>query len=345
MTSKHPPRKIANYPIPGDPKGGALLIFGDENAKNMALMSAGFPDGPEIFLPFASRLAKETDTLVGVTCLPGYDDREDKPWTEHKRDKKDGYSFDEMAICIREAAKALRSESSCPSKPKFTGIFHDWGTCPGAMWSNRAIAEGSDNAPDELVYFDVLMPPHPQTLNIPAEEKKSMYQVFCGSFYQCVFVCAFGIQRYVSNALAIMCLVLGIIPIAVLPIGPTLKIDDAIHQQRSPPLSLSRVIFMCYPYFHMTSVSVKKLLKYELDDDFTLPQDLAKVPVLYMYGTEKRAAFHVNASVKILEREHKENKSKSNAIAVDGAGHYLYIQKPDLCFDCVTSFMQKDKVK
>ena len=95
----------------------------------------------------------------------------------------------------------------------------------------------------------------------------------------------------------------------------------------------------------MTSVSVKKLLKYELDDDFTLPQDLAKVPVLYMYGTEKRAAFHVNASVKILEREHKENKSKSNAIAVDGAGHYLYIQKPDLCFDCVTSFMQKDKVK
>ena len=84
MVSSNPPRKIVNYPIAGDPNGGALFIYGDSNAKKMAIMSAGFPDDQEVFLPFASRLAKETDTLVGVTCVPGYDVRPDKPWTDHK---------------------------------------------------------------------------------------------------------------------------------------------------------------------------------------------------------------------------------------------------------------------
>ena len=68
-------RKIVNYPIAGDAKGGALYIYGDANAKNIALMSGGFPDDHAIFIPFASRLASESDTLVGVTCPPGYDDR------------------------------------------------------------------------------------------------------------------------------------------------------------------------------------------------------------------------------------------------------------------------------
>ena len=88
----------------------------------------------------ASRLANEIDALVGVTCLPGFDDRADKPWIEHKREKRDGYTFDEMAGCLREASKALLSESRC-SKPKIIGLFHDWGVLSGTMWANRAIEE------------------------------------------------------------------------------------------------------------------------------------------------------------------------------------------------------------
>jgi len=80
-----PPRKILTYPISADDNGGAVFIYGDPKASRITILSAGFADDHDVFLPFASRLAKETGTLVGVTCLPGYDDRDDKPWTQHKR--------------------------------------------------------------------------------------------------------------------------------------------------------------------------------------------------------------------------------------------------------------------
>lgn len=338
------PRKILYYPIPGDPKGGALFIYGDEKAKNMTLMSAGFPDDQKPFIPFASRMAKETDTLVGLICLPGFDDREDKPWTDHKRDRKDGYSFDEMATCFREAAKALRSESSCPTKPKFTGIFHDWGVHAGAMWANRAIADGSENAPDELVYFDVLMPPHPLTPDMPpADGENSTRQLLVNHYYQFVLGLAFGIQRYVANIFAIVCLIFGMIPLPVLQISPTGKIDDDTRKMLGAP-GISHTIYMCYTYFNAVYrvVGFKRLQKQQFDDDYTLPRDLSKVPVLYMYGTDKNANFHLEQPLKVLQREHDEGRSKSKVVAVDGAGHYLYLQKPDVCFDCVTEFMKED---
>mmetsp|Transcript_36877 Transcript_36877/g.66320 ORF Transcript_36877/g.66320 Transcript_36877/m.66320 type:complete len:346 (+) Transcript_36877:33-1070(+) len=345
MKFDQPPRKIVYYPIPGDPKGGALFIYGDEKAKNMALMSAGFPDDQKPFIPFASRLANETDTLVGLICLPGFDDRADKPWTDHKRDKKDGYSFDEMATCFREAAKALRSESSSPTKPKFTGIFHDWGVNPGAMWANRAIADGSENAPNELVYFDVLMPPHPSTPDMPpADGKISIRQLLVNHYYQFVLGLAFGIQRYVANIFAIFGLIFGMIPLMVpCGISPTGKIDDDTRKELGVP-DISHSIYMCYTYFNVVyrGEGYKKLLTHQLDEDYTLPQDLSKVPVLYMYGTDKSANFHLEQPLKVLQREHDEKRSKSKVVAVDGAGHYLYLQKPELCFDCVTEFMKED---
>jgi hypothetical protein len=151
IAKDYPPRKIVSYPIPGDSKkGGALFIYGDEKAKNIAFISPGFPDDHGVFLPFASRLASETDTLVGVTCLPGYDDREDKRWIEHKRQKPDGYTFEEAAAALREAAKALFAESACPSKPKITGIFHDWGSLVGNIWAKQAMAENSSSQPGTI---------------------------------------------------------------------------------------------------------------------------------------------------------------------------------------------------
>ncbi len=131
------PRKIVTYPISGDEKGGALYIFGDSTSSRIAIMSAGFPDDQSIFCPLASRLAKETGTLVGVTCIPGFDDREDKSWTTHK---KEGYTWDEMVHAFREAVKVLRSESTFSStktsektKAELVGIFHDWAVVPGLM--------------------------------------------------------------------------------------------------------------------------------------------------------------------------------------------------------------------
>jgi len=337
------PRKISYYPIPGDLKGGALFIYGDANAANMALMSAGFPDDHEAFMPFASRLAKETDTLVGVTCLPGYDDREDKPWTDHKRDRKYGYSFDDMASCFREAAKALRAESSLPSKAKFTGIFHDWGVVPGSIWSNRAIADGSDNAPDEIVYFDVLMNPHPSTVDLPkGNDDLSVMQKCYKTLYMIVFASAFAAQTYVCGIFGIITLSLLMILLGLFRLGPCYKIDDDVMQSKSPPMAISRCMYMSYVYFNIfCQLSLKKIWNSEFHEDSTLPKDLSTVPVLYLYGKHKRSYWHKDSSIKFLQREHEEKRSKSNSIGVEGAGHWLYIQKPDICFDHVVNFMKE----
>lgn len=345
MTDKHPPRKIINYPISGDPKGGALYLYGDANAKNVALLSAGFADDHAIFLPFASRLAVESSTLVGVTCLPGYDDREDKAWTEHKTSHPSGYSFPEMAATFREAAKALRSESShTSSKPKLTGIFHDWGVIPGAIWANKSLEDSPENAPDELVYFDVLPDPHPETIVSESRGPKiALTEIIAGIYYQLVLAFSFMIQRYVGNIFAVMSFTIGFLPLSIFPfIAPLCQIDmDVINAKQSTP-SMDRILYMAYPYFNIWRLGIRKMKSFVKDQSASLPKDLTRTPVLYLYGTEKNAQWHKRSAVKHLQRQSREKKSKSNAIAVENAGHYLYIQKPDFCLECVKNFI-KDK--
>ena len=143
---EYPPLKVL-YAIAGDEKAGLMLVFGKKSAKRVALCCAGFPDDHSIFVPFASRLAEENDTLVGIICIPGYDDRPERPWTEHN---KDGYSFDEMVSSFRDAAMKLLAETS-EQNPTFTGIFHDWGVFPGLIFTNIAVEMEQHYAPDNLV--------------------------------------------------------------------------------------------------------------------------------------------------------------------------------------------------
>ena len=147
------PTKIVTYPIAEDPNGGAIFFYGNPNASSIAIFCAGFPDDQENGQVFCSRLAEENNTLVALTCLPGYDDRPDKKWQTHKAE---GYTFDEMAAAIREAVKVLRREST-NEKAKLTAIFHDWGVAPGMMWANRSLEDENADSPDDIVLFDVLM--------------------------------------------------------------------------------------------------------------------------------------------------------------------------------------------
>ena len=73
----------------------------------------------------------------------------------------------------------------------------------------------------------------------------------------------------------------------------------------------------------------------------SMPMDLKRTPLLYLYGTEKRVQFHGDICVKVLEREEKEGRSLSKVVAVEDAGHYLYVQKFDVCFDEVETFLHK----
>ena len=334
-----PPRKVVNYRIADEDKAGALFILGDAAAPKMAILCAGFPDDHAIFLPFASLLAENTEggCLVGVACLPGYDDREDWPWTAHKAE---GYTFNEMAMALREAVRALRAESTYEGADgggaKLTAIFHDWGVVPGLMYANRALAEpNADLSPREIVLFDVLPPPHPEHKDVPAAPKESLYHVAVTLGYRIVLAAAFLIQRFVSKLLALAVLGLAFGALGALRLTPLRGIDVKVINARNVPLDPNRMIFMAYPYFYM----FRALLTGNQDfSGCSLPKRLDVTPVLYLYGTEKRVMFHDNGARMVLQREGEEGR-KSNAVAVKDAGHYLYVQQPEICFEAVKAFM------
>ncbi len=326
------PHKIERFQLGDDPNGGAVFFYGKPDSNKIAIFCAGYPDDHENGQVFCSRLAEENDTLVGLTCLPGYDDRPEKRWYTHK---PEGYTFDEMAGGIRDAVKVLRAEST-NENAKLTAIFHDWGVVPGMIWANRSLEDSNADSPSEIVLFDVLTKIHKtHKEGLPEFDKPSFHKTFVTHYYRLVFAFAFGIQKYFSKYLALPCFFLGFMPMMLLPIGPTLAIDDKIHTSRVKPLDPFRMIYMTYPYFELYKTVLNGTYSVKLADA-TLPKDLKKTPVLYLYGTEKRVQFHDDRDLYVLEREAKENRSKSNA---ENAGHYLYIQQADLCLDEVKKFM------
>ncbi len=341
-----PPRKIINYPLPDDAEGGALYIYGKSNSPSIAIFCAGFPDDHENGQIFCSRLANEGNTLVGLMCLPGYDDRPpEKSWdTFHK----DGYTFDEMTNAIREAVKVLRKESTYSNnnnnnKAKLIGIFHDWGVVPGTIWTNRTLQDPQSDYPNEIILFDVLGPVHRNLKHdIPTPHHKQTYwEKFIEIYYRVVFAISFILQRYVSKYIALLWFILGTGIMNVLRIGPTLPIDDQVFKQRHVPLSPFRIFYMAYPYYYMFKMFFKNGQFHTFFNEMSIPKDLKQTPVLYLYGTEKRIMFHDDGAVKYLQRERREGRSKSDAIAVENAGHWLYIQQPDLCLKNVIEFMSK----
>mmetsp|Transcript_90 Transcript_90/g.165 ORF Transcript_90/g.165 Transcript_90/m.165 type:complete len:339 (+) Transcript_90:40-1056(+) len=329
-----PPEKVVPYETVDGANGGALYLYGNTNAPNIAVCCAGYPDDHSIFQSFAFRLAKEGDCLVGVMCLPGFDDREEKPWTTHKYD---GYTFDDMVISVRGAVKALRAASTHEDS-KLTGIFHDWGVVPGSLWVNRVLeeAESPELQPDKMVYFDVLLPPHKVMKNdIPDAPKPTLARTVVEIVYKIVLAISFLLQQYVSKILGVIFYSVGLVAMYILRLYPLYHVDDKVfsaHQKH-----LNRTIYMAYPYwFLVKSVWNGTFWAYEM----SLHKDLKKTPLLYIYGGNKRTHFHRNESVALLEREEREGRSDSKVICLEDDGHFFYVTNEDACLDAVVSFMK-----
>merc|ERR1711935_727028 len=109
-------------------------------------------------------------------------------------------------------------------------------------------------------------------------------------------------------------------------------------QSRDKPLNKHRMAYMTYPYYNMFVAIFTGRAK-EVFSHFTLPRNLKKTPLLYLYGTEKKVRFHEDNTVLYLQAEAKNKRSKSNAIAVENAGHWLYIQQQDVCIEAVKKFL------
>jgi pimeloyl-ACP methyl ester carboxylesterase len=324
---------VVHNPIVGDDKGGRLFVFGKSDAPNVVFFCAGYPDDHGSFSALAERLAREANCLCGVACLIGYDGY--KPWTSYR---SQGYSFEEMTSSLRAAAKKLRQESTCP-KPKYTTVFHDWGSIVGSRYTNQALEEkDSLVAPDQIVYFDVLpvqLHPSAQQL-VPAS--KTLWESVTEVSYRIVFAKAFLIQRFFSSHLAILYftvsfMILGVL--GLLPGNPSDDFEDKLMKEKMTmdSASMSRMIYMAYPYYTMW-LSVFQNGKIF---DFHLPV-LEETPVLFLYGACKNIQFH-DKNVEAYLQEQAKKGSRSNAIAVSDAAHWLYLQQPDICFDAVKNFI------
>jgi pimeloyl-ACP methyl ester carboxylesterase len=93
---------------------------------------------------------------------------------------------------------------------------------------------------------------------------------------------------------------------------------------------------MCYPYYYM----FRCFLRGTGFEDIHLPLDLKSTPILYIYGTEKNVMFHDKISLAIMEREERECRSECRVVAVEGAGHWMYVQKLEVCLEEIKRFIQ-----
>lgn len=344
-----PDKKIA-YAIPNEDDGGCLFLYGKADAANVVLTCAGFPDDHGSFGPLAQRLAKESNCLVGVTCLPGFDDRPEKPWKSHH---KEGFTFLEMVASLHEATKVLRAHSTNP-KAKFTAIFHDWGCLAGLMFTNRALILEEDDSsdhhhaftPDQVVLFDVCLGAHPKATNVPVPPPKSLlyflYDLSVQVSYRFVLAACFLLQYYVSSQMAAKLFDYGFLLLNLLHLSPVRAIDNKLSSVQASEGAedyKQRLTYIAYPYYYLWKV----ILTGTLDKDLPgihLPKDLTTTPVLYMYGLDKNIHFHQDDGLCLLQHEHAQGR-RSNAIAVKDAGHWLYKQQADVCFAQVDAFIQE----
>ena len=342
--------KVIEYPIPGNEKGGILHIFGEKTSQKCILYVGGFPDGVEPFTPMAKRLASN-GCCVGVTCFPGFDFgryNANKPGSNYRRE---GYRFEEVVLAVREAASQLFGEYNKTdgkhfeyTNPSYTLILHDWGTVPGAMYANQVIADKelsiskrtlfTDHAPDRIVFLDVLLGPAPNMMDCTKHiSRHTTREIVCYMAYRGAAALSFLSHRVSKPIGAITYLIFGTL-VQLTGLSPTRAIDNDMVGARITSFGrLSHKIYMMYPYYYMFKALVinKKALA-----GAHLPTNLDKTPVLFLYGADKNVTFNDRRGMAVLEKQPGCRVAK-----VDGAGHWLYCQKPDVVEKEITSFISK----
>jgi len=322
------------------------------------LLAAGYPDDHSVFVPLASRLAAEQpDCITAVTCLPGFDnDTEDdndgtpQPQDSYHTPRPDGYTFPEIAAALREAAKVVKRQNP---HAHLSVIFHDWAVVPGLLFVRQALREDQaaaaqqqlegttthaplSLAPDQMVLMDVLFSPFGA-----AEAKRaplaSWYKITVLYAYQHALVLLFVVHRDLSQRLArwlfpIVCHVL-----CALRLFPLHRSVDRRWLVATPA---ERRIDKCYIYWQFwKAVYSGEFQRNHLARDWLVPLD--RVDLLFLYGTDKVVHFHDSLMVEHLNNYDNDNDSchhRHKAVGVPNAGHWFFLQQPDLTFHEVRDF-------
>ena len=353
MTTPAASDKILVHPLPkmdngdgGEDAPGRLHVFGNpRTATHLVVMSAGFPDNQQAFTPVAQRFASSGDCLVGITCPPGYDDA-----LELTAYPKAGFTFEDWVPTLREAVKALRNYSEKPvEETTLTGVFHDWGVIMGCMYANLVVDEQEHDALglklDRLVLYDVLLPPHRKCEDWDRSKKyenKTPWHYFCLMAYQLFLAGAFLSSRYFPKYLTLVYYGIGSGIMQVLGTYPVSQSDteyvEANLNVREMKV-LQRIWYMAYPYFQFWKQIFTGKMR-DLLRPLSLPKDLVETPVLYLYGASKRYDLGDANAVELLKQQEQATGRHSRVVEVKDAGHWLYYQQPDICFDAMQEFFK-----
>lgn len=352
------PKKILHYPIPGNPTGGILHIYGEPTPQqDVILYCGGFPDGLEPISNLAERLAttrngNDRGCYIGVTCFPGFDC---ETFNEQKFNgfKRGGFTFDEVTCCLRDAADALFMEhakaTADESKTTFTLMTHDWGAAIGHMFINRAIDEPkfTQHKPNRAVMLDVLMSPHPKSNHKEALRGIEVYTPTARDHlftlaYRTAFAISFAASLHISETIGLI--VMGImvtVGFKIFRLSPLMDVDsEHMKKTRTDP---ELFLYMTYPYYHMFREFFKGSTNAFVDA--TLPLDLKQMPILYIYGAQKNVMFHDYRSVAMLEREEKQGLSECRVVKLEGIGHWMYLQEPEICETEIRKFLRGSEKK
>ena len=379
---------VVNYPLPGNDSGGRVFIYGldrpgvdctgaltdgrvmetnrvkigrfpNPTKLQVIFFCCGYPNNCTTFQPLAQRLSNtlnlngskigtgcDEKIICGVTCLPGYD-------THHNNFKKEGYTFDEMAVSLQSACKMLLStikdhfsthhNENVSINIQLTGIFHDLGCQVGAIAVNRS-NRLEPNYYHKVVYLDVLPRAHPKS-NIP-RDKLNVVKSLKLILYKSLFAMCHAIQRYVSFWVAMPIELIGYSVLFLLCLLPVRFLDTKTFLlERPKEYTPRRIMYLQYPYYYLLRGYLSQgpeLFWKTTMSDATLPEHVSTVghhkgtPVLYMYGTKKNAMFHDTNAVAWLQHP---DQRPSSVVQVDGAGHWLYRHKEDICYEAICQFL------
>jgi len=330
------PDKILYYPYPGDDASqdgsGRVFLYGDAKAKHVVLLCAGFPDDQDALCHFAKRLVDETpSTLCGVTSLVGYDEEQYR----QGKCQPQGYTFEEMTVGLRTAAKTLRLYSTS-RRVNYSCIFHDWASVVGAMYSIQCLEDPQEAlvTPDKIVYFDVLPTRFDRLEPDTPPVSRDGVQTIKAVIYRFAFAIVFVLQWKISRHLALIVYRLFSMLLIMTGLMPGGSLDWTLFRNRR--MDFNRFMYMMYPYYQLIKVLFNGTIL-DVFDDFHLPL-LSKVPVLYMYGRNKSFQFHEPVMVEFLESKGRQSDA-SKAIGVENASHWLYVHQEGMCISAVKKFL------
>ena len=328
---------------------GSLHLFGDPQSQHSCFFCGGFPDDHTVWGPMVQDFFLKDNYYCGVTCLAGFDGK----LNYHPGN---GYKIHQMTEALSTALQTFVETRENP-KSKVTVIIHDWATFIGVMAINNQVVSRNISV-DQIILLDVLPKPHPNAPNLPPkspqQSRLSYYrELFFKGLYRACLTTTFILSRF-SQPLAIAYVGTSLVVGRAFNLLPLGDIDFDTLAQRDEEQGLDGLtqtrglLYKCYPYYHGALSALPgqydkvlgsahlPVVQQSIGGSGNHQQWKLCIPILYMYGATKPLGLQFHASTTL---EWLQNDPLGRVIKIDNAGHWLFVQQPDICYHHMKEFI------